>query len=309
MFYRKRDARPVSQEPKGAGGIGVSKADLQLCAATLLAASGWLFSVKALAALPPLLFMGSRFVIAGALIAIFADFSSLRRGLRQCLPLLVSAFTMALSMIGWILALKYTSNAGVAAFISATGNLMVPLVGAFLFRWPLSRSLLLSLPLALIGLCFLFLDGRSSFDASHLLFLGSACLWACSVALIRNANPALGTATVTSFQLVVAGLLMLAASLIFEDMPGSLPPSSAWLWFLASVLLSTCLRFALQYQGLRQAAPGRAAVLLSFEPVWTMAIAAAFLGTSISWMQAIGCAIVFAAITSDLRSRSHSADG
>ncbi|NTB97268.1 DMT family transporter [Agrobacterium tumefaciens] len=293
---------------EGIRGVRISKADLQLCAATLLAGSGWHFSMKALVALPPLLFMGSRFVIAGALIAILTDLGNLRRASHQCLPLVISAFAMALSMTGWILALKHTTHAGVAAFISATGNLMVPLVGALLFRWPLSRSLLLSLPLALVGLSLLFLDAHSSFDTSHLLFTGSAFLWACSVALIRNANPSLGTAMVTSFQLIIAGVLMLLASYFFEEMPQALPPSTVWIWFLASVLLSTCLRFALQYQGMRQAPPGRAAILLSFEPVWTMALSILVLGAAISWMQALGCAVVFAVISNDLRSNSPTRD-
>lgn len=281
--------------------IRMSIADLQLCGATLLAGSGWIFSMKVLVSLPPLLFMGSRFVIAGALIAIFADLGGLRRVLRQCWPLLISAIAMALSMTGWILALKHTSHAGVAAFISSMGNLMVPLVGAVVFRWLLSKSLFVSLPLALAGLSLLFLDADSCFDISHLLFLASACLWACSVALIKNSNPSLSTATITSFQLVVAGVLMLVASGLFERIPGAIPHPTIWIWFIASVLLSTCLRFFLQYQGMRQAAPGRAALLLSFEAVWVMALSMLVLGSSISWMQTFGCMVLFAAINSDLR--------
>ncbi|MCW0001371.1 EamA family transporter [Pararhizobium sp. YC-54] len=113
--------------PDTGGGAWVAQADLQLGAAALLAGSGWLFSMKALAAFPPLFFMGSRFVIAGVLIAFFADLGDVRRTLKRCWPLVVSSVAMALSMIAWILALKHTTHAGVAAFISATGNLMVPL--------------------------------------------------------------------------------------------------------------------------------------------------------------------------------------
>lgn len=280
----------------------MSRADLQLVAAAFLAGSGWLFSMRALEHLPPLLFMGSRFVLAGLLIAIFARFDVARQALRNNSWLLVSAGAMALSMTGWILALKHTSNAGVAAFISATGNLMVPLVGSVLFGWALPRILAVSLPLAALGLSFLFLDAGAMVDTTHLLFLGSALLWAVSVALVRNASPSLGTAAITGYQLVTAGAIMLAASFGFEDFPESLPNPVTWVWFAASVLFSTCLRFAFQYQGLRAAPPGRAAILLSFEPIWTMVLAFAVLGTSISWLQALGCATLFAAITTDLRS-------
>lgn len=282
--------------------MGVSRGDLQLCAAALLAGSGWLFSINALAALPPLFFMGSRFILAGVLIGFFADITGLRRARGDWLPLAVSAGAMALSMIGWILALKHTSHAGVAAFITATGNLMVPLVGTVLFRWPLAKSLSLTLPLACGGLALLFLDARTGFDTTHLLFLGAALLWAISVALMKVANPALGTATITAFQLVVAGMTILVASCLFEQWPGEMPPRGIWMWFLASVLLSTCLRFALQYQGQRAVPPARAAMLMSFEPVWTMALSTVFLATSVSPLQALGCAVIFAAVTYDFRS-------
>lgn len=170
------------------------------------------------------------------------------------------------------------------------------------FRWPLARSLSLSLPLACAGLALLFLDARTGFDWAHLLFLGAALLWAISVALMKNANPALGTATITAFQLVVAGLAILVASCLFEQWPGAMPPLGIWMWFLASVLLSTCLRFALQYQGQRAVPPARAAMLMSFEPVWTMALSTFFLATSVSLLQALGCAVIFAAVTYDFRS-------
>jgi len=287
---------------------GVSRGDLQLCVAALLAGSGWLFSINALAALPPLFFMGSRFILAGVLIGFFADIRGLRKVLGAWVPLAVSAGAMALSMIGWILALKHTSHAGVAAFITATGNLMVPLVGALLFRWPLAKSLSLSLPLACAGLALLFLDARTGFDTTHLLFLGAALLWAISVALMKNANPALGTATITAFQLIVAGLSILAASCLFEEWPRVTPSLGIWMWFLASVLLSTCLRFALQYQGQRLVAPARAAMLMSAEPVWTMALSTIFLATSISPLQAVGCAVIFAAVTHDFRSHPRMRD-
>lgn len=281
---------------------GLSRGDLQLCAAALLAGSGWLFSIKALAALPPLVFMGSRFILASVLIGLFVDVAGLRRARSDWLPLAISAGAMALSMLGWILALKHTSHAGVAAFITATGNLMVPLVGTILFRWPLAKSLSFSLPLACAGLALLFLDARTGFDSTHLLFLGAALLWAISAALIKNANPALGTTTITAFQLVLAGLAILMASCFFEQWPGATPPLGSWMWFLASVLLSTCLRFVLQYQGQRAAPPARAAMLMSFEPVWTMALSTVFLATSVSPLQALGCAVIFAAVTYDFRS-------
>lgn len=53
-------------------------ADIQLCLAALLAGGGWLFSIHALKELPPLLFIGSRFLIAGLLIGLVEGQTSFR---------------------------------------------------------------------------------------------------------------------------------------------------------------------------------------------------------------------------------------
>ena len=48
------------------------KADLILVGATLVAAAGWIFSKESLAGLPPLLFVGVRFLLAGVVLLAFS---------------------------------------------------------------------------------------------------------------------------------------------------------------------------------------------------------------------------------------------
>lgn len=279
---------------------GLKRADLQLALAAFLAGSGWLFSIHALQGLPPLLFIGSRFLLAGLIVALFADLRRLRHNWRECGFLVLSSAAMALAMTGWIIGLKHTSNPGVAAFITATGNLLVPVVGAMFFRWVLPSGLWLQLLMALCGMGFLFLDTASAVESTHLLFVVSACLWAISIALVKNGTAVLGTTTVATTQLILSGLLILVASLCVEQFPMVAPSLETAGWFLLSVLLSTCLRFFMQFQGQQAATPGRAAVLMSFEPIWTMVLSMAFLGASLSLMQAVGCAIIFVAVTKEL---------
>ncbi|MQB46127.1 DMT family transporter [Rhizobium sp. ICMP 5592] len=276
------------------------KADLRVFAAALLAGSGWLFSTNALQALPPLFFIGSRFLLAGLIIFLFAGLPKIRLRGRELLGLVMAASCLALSMIAWIIGLKHTSNMGVAAFITATGNLLVPIVGAGLFRWHLPGRLLVSFSLALGGLIFLFLDTSSKFDSSHLFFIFSAFLWAVSIAAVKQSNARIDVKSLTSIQLGVSGLIILAAALVFEDLPATLPSNQTFIWFLLSVLLSTCARFTLQFQGQRAMSAGRGAVLMAFEPIWTMILSIFYLGASLSFAQAAGCSIIFAAIVREV---------
>lgn len=45
---------------------------------------------------------------------------------------------------------------------------------------------------------------------------------------------------------------------------------------------------------------GRAALLMCFEPVWTMVFSLALLGTTVSLTQALGCGTIFLAIVKEV---------
>ncbi|MBW0368972.1 DMT family transporter [Ensifer adhaerens] len=140
-----------------------------------MAGAGWLFSIHALAEFPPLLFLGSRFVIAGLLIGLlarFASFAELGRAVRLLLP---AALALAVAMMAWIFGLKQTTNPGVAAFITSTGNLLVPVFGLLFFGWPVGRALWISISVALAGMGLLFLGPGARVEVV------SALLWAASV--------------------------------------------------------------------------------------------------------------------------------
>lgn len=291
-------------QPAGYGVGRLSTADFQVGLAAFLAGSGWLFSIQALKELPPLLFIGTRFLLSSILIGFVFGLPKSQSNYIQWRGLLISSIAMAGAMIGWIIGLKHTSHLGVAAFITASGNLVVPFVGFVLFRWPIRRSFGVCFAVSLCGLGFLFLDRQSGFEPSHVLFMGSAILWAVSVALAKNATTSTSSSTIAVVQLAITGVIIIATSLITEDFPVSMPSAGAFGWFSASVLLSTCLRFILQFEGQKGSSPARAALLMIFEPVWAMAFAYLVFGASVSMIQAIGCAIIFAAVAGDALARS-----
>ncbi len=268
--------------------------DALLIAASLLAGAGWIFSVHSIAGLPPLFFVGTRFLLAGVLIGAFGGFRSCRMAdVRAIFP---AAVALALSMMTWITGLRLSSNPGVASFITACGNLVVPMIGLILYRWPMGRRIWLSLAVALAGLGFLFLEGGARFDMTNLWFVVASCCWAMGIVLARNGSERASVITVSTLQLTLSGIVILVASASLETWPTTLPALPILGWFLASVLLSTCLRFLFQLQALQMTSTGRASVLMCLEPVWALIMSMAWLGTSLSISQAIGCAVIFSAI-------------
>lgn len=270
-----------------------------LVVAALLAGAGWLFSAQAIREIPPLIFIGSRFLVAGLLVLPFADgpLAPIRRS-SQTLWLLAGGVMLGVSMMLWIIGLKLTANPGVAAFISAMGNLMVPLVGAGLFGWPVGRRLWGAMAIAAIGLGLLFLGPSATVDPSHAIFAISACLWAASIAFVKKASAALSATTITTAQLVISGFAILTVALPLEGRAVHWPTPAGLGWFAASVLIATCLRFLLQFRGQQLVSAGRAGLFMCFEPVWTLLFSIVFLGLAPTTFQAIGCFVIFVAIFS-----------
>jgi drug/metabolite transporter (DMT)-like permease len=277
----------------------LSLADVMLAAAALLAGAGWLFSIHAIQEIPPLIFIGSRFLVAGLLVLPFADdpLAPIRRS-SQTLWLLAGGVMLGVSMMLWIIGLKLTTNPGVAAFISAMGNLMVPLVGAGLFGWPVGRRLWGAMAIAVVGLGLLFVGPSTTIDPSHAIFAVSAGLWAASIAFVKKTSTTSSATTITAMQLMISGLTILLVALPIEGKVAHCPTLAGLGWFAASVLIATCLRFLLQFRGQQLVSAGRAGLFMCFEPVWTLLFSVVFLNLVPTTFQLAGCFVIFLGVLS-----------
>ncbi|MDQ0454471.1 DMT family transporter [Rhizobium paknamense] len=272
------------------------KGDLLMFAAAFLAGTGWLFSAKAVLSLPPILFISLRFLSAGLLLGIFGGIHPSRQVMQAALKLMPAALALSLSMMAWITGLQHTHNAGVGAFITACGNLLAPVFGLIIYRWPVTSSMWGSIALAMFGLGFLFLNPDSHVDPGHIWFAIAACCWAISVTLGRRHSANYGALAVSAIQLTMTGLICLPVALALDPLPHTMIPLSSLLWVAGSVVFATCLRFLAQLRGNVLVGTARAGVIMCLEPVWAMLFAMTFLGASLTFMQGIGCAIIMSAI-------------
>ena len=73
-------------------------------------------------------------------------------------------------------------------------------------------------------------------------------------------------------------------------------PAEAWLWLVLIALVSTVVAVSAFFAGLRRVGPSEAAILSTFEPPVTVALAFAVLGERLSVVQLAGGALVLAAV-------------
>jgi drug/metabolite transporter (DMT)-like permease len=271
------------------------KAEALLVLATLLATSGWLFSMMALRGLPPLLFIGVRFVLAGCIVGAF-DVGQVRAlAIRGVASAILSGLVMSVAMICWIKGLDHTDNIGVGAFICSLGNIGAPLLGRVLFRSKLSGGIIASIAVATIGAAFLMLDGGFHVAGGDLFFLASALSSSLQFNLNSRFSTRLPALALTSVQLMVVGGVSLMSSLATEAWPRSIDFGTIG-WLTASVLIATSFRFFIQFKAQGMTTVGRAAIIMNLEPVWTAFVAAMWLGMGMRATQAFGSALVFLAL-------------
>ncbi|MAM00374.1 MAG: EamA family transporter [Alteromonadaceae bacterium] len=272
-----------------------AKADILLLLVTLLAATGWIFSKEALAGLPPLLFMGLRFFLAAIVLGI-AGWHSLRHvapaQLKQALGL---GALFALAMAFWILGLFNASHVGEGAFITSMGIVLVPVAARALFGERPPVSTWVSLPVAVGGLACLSLNRGLSLEPGQLYFLIAAVFFALCFNLNTRLVRGIPAMALTSLQLFMVGVLLLPASMLFENWPSEVA-TSIWGWLLASALIGTCMRFFIQTYAQGLASASHAAIIMMLEPIWTALLASWWLGESMGALQLAGCGLIFMAL-------------
>ena len=271
------------------------KADFYLVIVTLLAAISWMFSKEALSEMPPLLFIGSRFLLAGIFLALFSKRSLIGLNPKQWLASAQVGVLFGLSMCLWIFGLFYAKNLGEGAFITSIASILVAPISYFIFKAKVERSNWIALPVALIGLALLSLENGFQPESSQVFFLAAAILLSLTFILNGRAAARMSATALTAISLSFVGIMAIIISAFLETWPQQ-TTSSMIQWLLLSAVIGTAARFLLQTYAQGLTTPSHAAVIMILEPIWTALIAAAWFNERMSGLQAIGCSLIFAAL-------------
>jgi drug/metabolite transporter (DMT)-like permease len=196
-------------------------------------------------------------------------------------------------------------------FFAAIGRLDVSLVALLLYTYPAfvtiaalalgrlapSPRIGAALTLASAGVVLVLLAaGTGTFDVTGaLMAIGASVTYTTYIlvsdGIIGEVDPfalTLLVSTGATASFAVAGLA--TGSIDFAL------PAEAWLWLVLIALVSTVVAVSAFFAGLRRVGPSEAAILSTFEPPVTVALAFAALGERLSVAQLAGGALVLAAV-------------
>lgn len=272
------------------------KAELFLVLTTMIAAWGWVFSREAVQGMPIFAFLGTRFLLAAIILLPFCRGKANKVSRKQLPKIMMTGGWMALNLVLWIHAVAITDSLGEGAFIMSLAMLFVPLVAWVILKSKPSRYFWEALPVAILGLaCLTLFKAQLEFKASQLWFLGAAIVQAiyfCYTSLYTRSVPIL---PLTTMQLACTGIVGLVLSLFLEQWPASLTTPTI-MWFVASVVIATSLRFVLQLIGQKNTTAANAAIIMILEPVMTVFVAAIWYHERMPFIQIVGCILILLAL-------------
>lgn len=271
------------------------KSDGWLILVTLFAALGWVFSSEALVGMTPLLFVGTRFLLAGVILAV-PGWGALRQlSAQDWRYALLTGAVMGLALSLWIMGLALAENLGIGAFLTSLGVVFIPIVGKLLFGASTTRSTWVAMAVALLGLACLRLEGGFALSASDVFFLLAALVFSVHFNLNTRFAARIPALPMTAVQLTLTGLVALTLAVLLEPAP-NWPGLDILGWLAASVLIATCLRFWLQVKAQGLATASHAAVIMTLEPVWAALLGLLWFGQQMTALQLLGCVMIFSAL-------------
>ena len=268
---------------------------------TIIAALGWIFSKESITELPPFLFVAIRFLLSTVIILPF--FWKSLRGLTSRQVAIGAGAGVGLStlLMLWITAISNSNRLGEGAFIMSIAMILVPLLGWLFFREPISRRTFQAIPITVAGLALLAFGASGlnwQFETSQLLFLLTSLATATLFLYTGRFGRELPSQAFTVIQFIVVMLVSLLTSTLFEPWPTSLMTisPSIWIWVGLSAVIATALRYFLLVWCQQRMVTGKAAVIMTLEPVWTALLSSWWLAEVMSPLQITGCALVLVAL-------------
>jgi drug/metabolite transporter (DMT)-like permease len=262
---------------------------LALGLAAFLFGSTFVVIKEAVEILPPLAFVGWRFLLGAAVLAALGrprGRAVWRDGLLAG-ALLFAGY--ALQTVG--LAHTSASNSGL---ITGLYVVLTPLLAGLVARR--APGLLISggALLALIGLTLLTLGDGLRLQKGDLLTVGCAVSYAAHIVYLSRVARRHRVVPFTAVQLLVTAVGGLATSALLEGLP--LPPAGSWPALLITGLAVSAGAFLIQVWSQTIIGPSRTAIILAGEPAIAAAVAAIVLGERLSVRGWVGAALILGGI-------------
>ena len=237
----------------------------------------------ALDAIPPLSFVGWRFLI-GAVVLLALSFPKGRPVWRD------GAIAGGILFIGYAaqtVGLEQTTATN-SGLITGLYVVFTPLLAAAFARLRPAASTVFGASLSVLGLGMLTISDTFTLSTGDLWTLACAVAFALHIVALARMAPRHDVIAFTAVQLLVTAVAALVLSAVFEG--AGWPPRSVWLTLALTALVVTCGAFLVQVWAQTIIGPSRTAIVLALEPLFAVATAAVILGerlTARGWAGAI----------------------
>lgn len=260
-----------------------------LLAAAFLFGTTFVVIKDAVSGFPPLAFVGWRFLIGAAallLLAVPRGKQLWRDGLIAGLWLLTGFVFQTAGLV--------TTGASNSALITGLYVVITPLLSAILIRRIPSAWAVIGGVVAMIGLTLITVDANFSISTGDLLTLLCAVGFAGHIVYLSRSAHRHAIIPFTAVQLLVTAVGGLALSAVFEGLP--LPTDREIPALIITGIGVSAVAFLLQVWAQSKIGSERTALLLTAEPVFGVAIAAALLNERFTLGGWVGAALIVGAI-------------
>jgi drug/metabolite transporter (DMT)-like permease len=192
-------------------------------------------------------------------------------------------------------------SASTAAILLFTNPIWVAVLGRIFLRETLDGAAFVGLALGVIGVALAVGLGPATIGSpgaviGEITAVASAMCWAVATIITKRAELPLGTWTLTFWQMLIGSSVVLAlAYATGERWPASTTPAQ-WGWFLWLAIPSSTGSFGLWFAALAKGGATRASSYLFLAPLLAVITSFLVLGTTLSWLQGLGGALIGLAI-------------
>ena len=191
----------------------------------------------------------------------------------------------------------YRLPGGVAATVGAVQPLLVVLLSAGLLGERLSTRTLLAAVAGVAGVSLLVLRADARLDAIGVAAaLGGAAVMAAGVVLSKRWQSPAPLLATTGWQLVAGGLLLLPVAFLVEGPPLATLTTANLAGYAYLTVIGAALAYALWFRGLKLLSATKVTFLGLLSPVVATALGWVVLGQELTPAQALGGAVVLAAL-------------
>ena len=243
----------------------------------------------ALDAIPPLSFVGWRFLIAAAVLLAVARPRSRSTWVDGSIAGGILFVGFATQTIG--LEQTSASNSGL---ITGLYVVFTPLLASMFARRSPAATAVIGGAISVAGLMLLTIRDGLALSAGDAWTLACAGAFAMHIVILASMAPRHRVLGFTAVQLAVTAALALAVSALTEQV--GFPDPSVWIALAVTAIAVTCGAFAAQVWAQTVIGPSRTAMVLALEPVFAVATAALVLGERLDARAAMGAVLILAGI-------------